>query len=94
MGIEQNHSLMQKLTLTYNEPMEPEDKTLDHLESQIPEMAQVAFKKAYWDALSSGQSVMVQEGDNIVVVHPDGTKDFKKKAPPRIKLTEREFTIK
>lgn len=73
--------------------MDKQEKLLDHLESQIPDMAEVAFTKAYWENLSSGRSVMVQEGEDIVVVHPDGTKEFMKKAPPRVKVTQRHFTI-
>jgi hypothetical protein len=73
--------------------MDQREKLLDHLESQIPEMADVAFTKAYWENLSSGRSVMVQEGDDIIVVHPDGTKEFRKKAPPRVKVTQKHFKI-
>lgn len=73
--------------------MNQDDKLMDHLESQIPEMAKVAFKKAYWEHLSSGRSVMVQEGNDIVIVHPDGTREFKKKAPPMTEVNQKKFSI-
>ncbi len=37
------------------------DKALDYLEEHIPELAEVAFKQAYWAALASGSSVLMSE---------------------------------
>ncbi len=64
--------------------MTMDDKTLDHLESQIPEMAQLAFRQAYWDALSRGMSVLVADDGDLVEVFPDGRREFRKKLEPRI----------
>ncbi len=53
-----------------------DEKTMCFLEQQIPELAKLAFKKAYWDALNAGLSVVVREGAAIYEVFPDGTKRF------------------
>lgn len=61
-----------------------DDKTIDFLEQAIPELADAAFSQAYWRALSAGFSVLQTEGEDLVQVHPDGTKTFVKKVSPRI----------
>ena len=55
------------------------EETLDYLEAKIPELAVLAMKKAYWDALASGSSVLVSENGSLVEVFPDGTRKFIKK---------------
>lgn len=57
------------------------DKELDYLEAHIPELAEVAFKQAYWAALASGSSVLITENASLVEVFPDGTRKFIKKMP-------------
>ena len=54
------------------------EKVIDYLEKYIPEMAQAAVKQAYWQALSSGSSVLVGENGVINEVFPDGTVRFVK----------------
>jgi hypothetical protein len=63
------------------------ERTIDYLEKHIPEMTQAAVKQAYWQALSSGSSVLVGENGVINEVFPDGTVKFVKKISP---LTEAE----
>ncbi|HEX4839079.1 MAG TPA: hypothetical protein VFU89_01405 [Rhabdochlamydiaceae bacterium] len=58
------------------------EKELDYLEEHIPELAEVAFKQAYWAALASGSSVLVRENGNLVEVFPDGTRKVIKPFPP------------
>jgi hypothetical protein len=41
--------------------MKLNEKELDYLEEHIPELAEAAFKQAYWAALASGSSVLVSE---------------------------------
>ena len=57
------------------------EKALDYLEEHIPELAEVAFKQAYWAALASGSSVLISENGSLVEVFPDGTRKFIKKLP-------------
>jgi hypothetical protein len=57
------------------------EKALDYLEEHIPELAEVAFKQAYWAALASGSSVLVSENGSLVEVFPDGTRKFIKELP-------------
>jgi hypothetical protein len=57
------------------------EKAIDYLEEHIPELAEVAFKQAYWSALASGSSVLVSENGKLVEVFPDGRKEFRKKLP-------------
>ena len=58
------------------------ERTIDYLEKHIPEMAQAAVKQAYWQALSSGSSVLVSENGVINEVFPDGTVKFVKNISP------------
>jgi hypothetical protein len=66
--------------------MEDNEKVIDYLEQQIPELAAAATKIAYWQALASGSSVLISENDEIVEVFPDGTRKFVRKIEPRIKI--------
>jgi hypothetical protein len=50
------------------------DRTLDYLEAQIPGLSAAAVDVAYWQALSSGQAVLVSDDGGIYRVFPDGTK--------------------
>jgi hypothetical protein len=61
--------------------MDLSEKALDYLEEHIPELAEVAFKQAYWAALASGSSVLVSENGSLVEVFPDGKRKFIKKLP-------------
>jgi hypothetical protein len=57
------------------------EKALDYLEAHIPELAEAAFKQAYWAALASGSSVLIAENGSLVEVFPDGKREFKEKLP-------------
>ncbi|HEY4831391.1 MAG TPA: hypothetical protein VIH61_02410 [Waddliaceae bacterium] len=57
------------------------EKAIDYLEEHIPELAEVAFKQAYWAALASGSSVLISENGSLVEVFPDGKRQFRKKLP-------------
>lgn len=50
------------------------EKTLDFLESQIPNISGAAFGPAYLQALASGQRVLVSANDGIYEVAADGTR--------------------
>lgn len=62
--------------------MELNEAALNYLEEHIPELAEVAFKQAYWAALASGSSVLMSEGGNLVEVFPDGERKIIKRLPP------------
>ena len=51
-----------------------DEKTLDFLETQIPDLAAAAVTIAYNEALAAGLSVLQVEGDEIIEQFPDGTK--------------------
>ncbi len=53
--------------------MDP-DTTLDYLEQQIPSLSAAAVDVAYWQALSSGQMVLVSGEGGIYQAFPDGTR--------------------
>lgn len=73
--------------------MELSEKALDYLEEQIPVLAEMALKKAYWQALASGDSVLIAEEGQLIEVDPDGTRTVLKTiAKPRI-IQQRHFTI-
>ena len=63
--------------------MELTEKEIDYLEQFIPEWAEIATRRAYWQALASGYSVMISENGAIVEVFPDGTRKFIKAIEPR-----------
>lgn len=58
------------------------EEAIFFLEEHIPELADVAFKQAYWAALASGSSVLVSENGDLVEVFPDGKHKFIKHLPP------------
>lgn len=63
------------------------EEAMSFLEEHIPELADAAFKQAYWAALASGSSVLVSENGNLIEVFPDGTKKFIKQLPPSTPVT-------
>lgn len=63
------------------------EQAISFLEEHIPELADAAFKQAYWAALASGSSVLVSENGDLVEVFPDGKRKFIKKLPPSIPVT-------
>lgn len=62
------------------------EEELDYLEAQIPELAEIAFKQAYWQALASGNKVLEAQDGSLVEVSPDGTRKIIKPLPPRLKV--------
>ena len=77
----ENEWLYQGATMTLSE------EAISYLEEHIPELASVAFKQAYWAALSSGNSVLVSEDGKLVEVFPDGRHKFIKHLAPSISVT-------
>ena len=63
------------------------EEAICFLEEHIPELAEVAFKQAYWAALASGSSVLIGEKGNLVEVFPDGKRKVIKPLPPLIPVT-------
>jgi hypothetical protein len=63
------------------------EKELDYLEAHIPELAEVAFKQAFWAALAAGSSVLMSENGNLVEIFPDGTRKIIKPLPPATPVT-------
>ena len=70
------------------------EREIDYLEEQIPALAAAACKIAYWQALMSGNSVLIAENGEILEVFPDGTRKLVKKIDPPIKTEKRKFLIK
>jgi len=64
--------------------MEPNEKCIQFLEEHIPDLAAVAFKQAYWQALAEGSSVLEVENGAIVEVFPDGSRKVIKQIGPAI----------
>lgn len=72
---------------TTDQIMSLSEEAMCFLEDHIPELAEVAFKQAYWAALASGSSVLVSEKGNLVEVFPDGTQKIIKRLPPSTPVT-------
>jgi hypothetical protein len=63
------------------------EEAMSYLEEHIPELADAAFKQAYWAALASGNSVLISENGSLVEVFPDGERKFIKQLPPSTPVT-------
>ena len=63
------------------------EEAISFLEEHIPELAELAFKQAYWAALASGNSVLVSKNGDLVEVFPDGKHKFIKHLSPAIQVT-------
>jgi hypothetical protein len=63
------------------------EQAIRFLEEHIPELAEVAFKAAYWKALASGHNVLICENGILMEVHPDGSHTILKKLPPPTSIT-------
>lgn len=64
--------------------MKLNEKSMRYLEEKIPELAEMALKQAYWNALSSGRSVLESKNGTLIEVFPDGTEKKIKKLEPWI----------
>lgn len=62
------------------------EETLDYLEQQIPSLSAAAVDVAYWEALATGQDVLVSGDGGIFQVFADGTRTL-------IKATEKPLSV-
>ena len=67
--------------------MKLSEDAISFLEEHIPELADLAFKQAYWAALASGSSVLISENGSLLEVFPDGRRKFIKALPQPISVT-------
>ena len=74
--------------------MKLDEKTIDYLESHIPELAKAATKQAYWQALAAGNSVLVSENGVIKENFPDGTSRVISESEPFVKVKKGKIIIK
>lgn len=73
--------------LPYFHPMTPDlEQTLDYLEQQIPKLSAAAVDVAYWQALATGQAVLVSGEGGIYQAFPDGTQKL-------VKPTEKPLSV-
>lgn len=71
------------------------EKAMCYLEEHIPELAELALKQAYWQALASGHKVLECKNRKLVETYPDGTQKVIKKLSPPIPVTPGQiFKIK
>lgn len=63
------------------------EEAMSFLEEHIPELADAAFKQAYWAALASGSNVLISENGDLVEVFPDGKHKFIKHLSPSTPVT-------
>lgn len=63
------------------------EKTLDYLESQIPDLVAISFSLARFNALNCGYSVIEADSDgNLFELFPDGDRIFIKKCASDIRM--------
>jgi hypothetical protein len=58
--------------------MTDSEQTLDYLEQQIPALSGAAVDVAYWQALASGQKVLVSGEGGVYEAFADGTQKLVK----------------
>lgn len=88
---------MQELPLSHShskleaETMVDPEQALDYLEQQIPSLSAAAVDVAYWQALATGQAVLVRGEGGIYQAFPDGTSKLIKtlKAPLSVPIGTR-----
>lgn len=68
--------------------LELAEAAIINLEEQIPEIAKLAFKTAYWDALMAGYSVTICENGVLQKIFPDGSREIIKKIEPPLKVAQ------
>jgi hypothetical protein len=66
--------------------MKLDDEAIDYLEQFIPELAAIATREAYLQALMSGQSVLIAENGQLIEVSPNGNRKVIKELKPAIKI--------
>jgi hypothetical protein len=79
-------SLLQFDLVFLQQAMADPEQALDYLEQQIPSLSAAAVDVAYWQALASGQAVLVSGDDGIYQAFADGTKKL-------IKTTEKPLSV-
>lgn len=67
-----------------------DEKTLDHLEAQFPQLFQAAVTQAYWSTLAQGHSVLERTEEGLVETFPDGSSRFIKPLKSWISVTPGE----
>ncbi len=70
------------------------EEDLDYLEKKIPDLAQSATQNAFFNALSSGNSVLELIDGGIYRVFADGSKVFVKESNKSVNLPTRNLRIK
>lgn len=58
--------------------MSIQEEAIQYLETHIPELAELAVKQSYWQALAAGSSVLESDNGAIYEVFPDNTRNFVK----------------
>ena len=62
------------------------EKEIQNLEECFPYAAEHSVRQAYFEALSSGSSVLVVENSELVEVFPDGSRKVIEKIAPHISV--------
>ncbi len=68
-----------------------DEEELDFLERHIPELAVLALRLAYWEALASGSCVLVVKDGALMEVAPDGSEKIIKELPKWISITPGKY---
>jgi len=70
-----------------------DEKTLDHLEAQFPQLFQAAVTQAYWATLAQGLSVLERTEEGLVETFPDGSSRFIKPLEPWVRVNPGEKRV-
>ncbi|MCA8910115.1 MAG: hypothetical protein KDB82_00300 [Planctomycetes bacterium] len=57
---------------------------IEALEKKIPELALKAFREAFEKAKASGRPYAMVDGDELVLIHPDGRREVLKRVKPDV----------
>lgn len=69
------------------------EKEIDYLEQQIPELAELATRQAFWQTLASGDSVLIAEDGFLIEIRPDGSRTIVGEIEKPLIVEQRHFTI-
>ena len=74
--------------------MKISEDSLNYLEAHIPELADVAVRQAYWQALAAGSSVLEVREGALVEIFPDGTQKTIKAMSPQTKAVVGQVVLR
>lgn len=71
-----------------------DEKAMSFQEEKIPELAEGAFKRAYYQSLAAGNTVIEAINGELVETAPDGSRKVLKRLPKPIEIAPEQSKIR